>query len=110
MPETTLLAKEQLAKAIRATRKEKNISGDALCEKANISRNTLHLIENKSANARLDTIMNLAVALRIDPCYLFGRDSYPPPAQLRIQTFRASVAANIGVSVVPGATPLTRMP
>ncbi|WP_326491196.1 helix-turn-helix domain-containing protein [Paraburkholderia sp. HD33-4] len=95
MPETPLLAKEQLAKSILATRKEKNISGDALCEKASVSRNTLHLIENKCANARLDTIMNLAVALSVDPCYLFGQDSYPPPADERVKTFRASVAANI---------------
>ncbi|MFM0557517.1 helix-turn-helix transcriptional regulator [Paraburkholderia sediminicola] len=95
MPETPLLAKERLAKSILSTRKEKNISGDALCEKAGISRNTPHLIENKSANARLGTIMSLAAALCVDPCYFFGRDDHPPPSEERVQTFRTSVAATI---------------
>ncbi|MGF6505896.1 helix-turn-helix domain-containing protein [Paraburkholderia sp. 32] len=95
MPETLLLAKEKLARSVSMTRKEKKISGDALCQRANIGRNTLYLIEKKSGNARLDTIMNLAVALNVDPCHFFGRDRYSSPSKERIQTFRASVAAKI---------------
>lgn len=95
MPQTPLLAKETLAKAILATRTEKKVTGDALCDKAKISRNTLYLIEQKSANARLDTIMRLAVALGVDPCHFFGKESYPLPTEMRITNFRRSVAATI---------------
>jgi transcriptional regulator with XRE-family HTH domain len=71
------------------------VSGNELANAAGISRNTLHLIENKAANVQLDTLGRIATALDVDPCQFFVNDTLPSPSLHRIENLRAAVAANI---------------
>lgn len=69
------------------------VSGNELANAAGISRNTLHLIENKAANVQLDTLGRIATALDVDPCQFFVNDTLPSPPLHRIENLRAAVAA-----------------
>jgi transcriptional regulator with XRE-family HTH domain len=88
-------ARQQFAAAVSALRAEHNISGNQLAQAAAISRNTLHLIENKAANAQLDTVGRIAIALDVDPCQFFELGTLPEPTTARIETLRVCAACNI---------------
>jgi transcriptional regulator with XRE-family HTH domain len=87
--------RRQFAAAVVALRRARDISGNQLAEAAAISRNTLHLIENKAANAQLDTVGRLATALDVDPCQFFEPSILPEPTTTRIETLRVCAACNI---------------
>ena len=78
-----------------ALRNAGGISGNRLAKAAGISRNTLHLIENKAANVQLDTLGKIATALDVDPCQFFVNDTLPAPSLRRVENLRSAVAANI---------------
>ncbi|BBU30252.1 hypothetical protein BTHE68_39860 [Burkholderia sp. THE68] len=95
MAEPCQRARTLFAEAVQLQREQQGLSKASLAFKAKISPNTLHLIENKNGNVRVDTIGQLAYALRVDPCSFFSDCSYPKPTARRIKNLRHVVAVNI---------------
>ncbi|WP_083451979.1 helix-turn-helix domain-containing protein [Candidatus Burkholderia verschuerenii] len=95
MERPRLPARTLFSQAVRVSREKHGISGNDFAAAAGISRNTLHLIENKDANVRLDTVGQIALALKTDPCAFFGSSLRGKPTKLRIANLRRSVAGNI---------------
>ncbi|MFM0029103.1 MULTISPECIES: helix-turn-helix domain-containing protein [Paraburkholderia] len=95
MPTAKLAAPVLFARGVRNFRKERGISSSSLSSSAGISRNTLHLIENKAANAQLSTVERLSIALDVDPCDFFrpGKSTVSPYQRTRL--LQQTVAANI---------------
>lgn len=95
MPITKLDARVLFAKRVRHFRNERGITANVLSAAAAISRNTLHLIENRSANAQLSTIERLSIALAVDPCDFFLPEGSTHHSVRRTQPLQQVVAANI---------------
>jgi transcriptional regulator with XRE-family HTH domain len=92
MPTAKFAAPVLFAERVRNFRRERGISASTL---AAISRNALHLIENKAANAQLSTVERLSIALDVDPCDFFrpGKSTVSP--YLRTRLLQQTVATNI---------------
>ncbi|MBN2891085.1 MAG: helix-turn-helix transcriptional regulator [Bacteroidales bacterium] len=56
---------------LRTTREKQNLSQSELAEKAGVSRQTIHAIENNSFIPSISLAMKIAVILNIQPEHLF---------------------------------------
>jgi transcriptional regulator with XRE-family HTH domain len=95
MPTAKLAAPVLFAEHVRNFRKERGISASTLSSAAAISRNTLHLIENKAVNAQLSTVERLSIALDVDPCDFFGPATSTASPFKRTRLLQQTVATNI---------------
>jgi transcriptional regulator with XRE-family HTH domain len=95
MPTAKLDACAKFAESVRNFRKERAIAASTLSSAAAISRNTLHLIENKAANTQLSTVERLSIALNVDPCDFFKRGKSAASPYRRTALLQETVATNI---------------
>jgi transcriptional regulator with XRE-family HTH domain len=95
MPTAKLAAPVLFAERVRNFRKERGISASTLSSAAAISRNTLHLIENKAVNAQLSTVERLSIALDVDPCDFFRPGTSTASPYQRTRLLQQTVATNI---------------
>lgn len=95
MSQVTLDARKLFAARVRNFRKDRGLTAGILSSAAGISRNTLHLIENKAANAQLSTIERLSISLDVDPCDFFLEHQPTRSSYGRIYPLQLVVATNI---------------
>jgi transcriptional regulator with XRE-family HTH domain len=95
MPRKSASARERFAASVLSIRNRKGLSGDAVAAAAGISRNTLYLIENRAANAQIDTLCRLAIALDVDPCDFFSIEPHRPRGHNQILSLRRTIVGNI---------------
>jgi transcriptional regulator with XRE-family HTH domain len=95
-------ASARLSRAVKHVRETKQLTLVAVAAATGISRNTLFLIETKTANARLSTIDTLASLMGVDPSQLLekspdlsgrlpGRASLSQIVAHNIAAFRTSI-------------------
>lgn len=66
-----------MGKRIRAARRSKNITSDALAEQVNIAVESLWHIENGARKTSLTTLVKIAAVLDVSLDYLVGRSDSP---------------------------------
>lgn len=77
--ETQSQVRDTLARRIRALRLSSQMSQRDLAEQAGIRQALVSQIELGEANATLDSLLKLAIALKVDFAGLFETDSETPP-------------------------------
>ena len=73
-----------MGQRIRTSRRDKNISSEALAEKLDIAVESLWHIENGARNTSLQTLCNIAEALDVPVDYLLGRMDSPAESVVRM--------------------------
>lgn len=62
--------RESFCENLRKYRKKREYTQTCLAQKAGCHRTYISALENGHINPTLDTLVNIAIELEIDPCYL----------------------------------------